>query len=185
MYGNIFVWGILMAMLIKAIMKKVKLSYIIDDKFQKSITGFLVDYLMLSALMAISLQVISDGIVPVLLTVVIVGSLTFFIVKYFAIRSDRFQYERFMCEFGIVTGTAATGMLLLRSVDPQFRTPVIHELAWWNILMMFTAIHVFLSQAGMPVTTFTVWYFIMIGMIVIFLVIMKLTKLWSFKKQID
>ena len=185
MYGNIFAWGILVAMLFKAIIKKVKLNYIIDDRFQKSITGFLVDYLMLSALMAISLAVISDGIVPVLVTVLITGVLTFFIVRYFALRTERNQYERFMCEFGIVTGTAATGMLLLRSVDPQFKTPVIQELAWWNVLQMFVALHIILSQVGMPVTAFTVWYFIIVAVIVVFLVILKVTKLWSFARQVE
>ena len=185
MYGNMFAWGIMVAMAIKAIMKKVKLNYIINDKFQKSITGFLVDYLMLSALMAISLKAISDGLIPVLIVVVSVGISTFFIVKYFALRTDRHQYERFMCEFGIVTGTAATGMLLLRSVDPQFETPVIQELAWWNILQMFIALPIVLSSFGLPVTQFVVWYFIIIGCLIVYLVLLKVFKLWNFKKQVD
>lgn len=175
LYGNMFVWGIFVAMLIRAILRKSGFGYVIDDQFQKSITGFLVDYLVLSALMAISLAVISDGIVPLLLNVLIVGVLTFFIVRFLALRSGDYQYERMMCEFGIVSGTAATGMLLLRSVDPQFKTPVIHELAWWNILQMLVGFHIFLSQAGMPVTNFLTWYIIIFAVIVVFLIAMKVT----------
>jgi|LGOV01.1.fsa_nt_gb ESS family glutamate:Na+ symporter len=181
LYGNMFVWGILFAMLFKAIIKKLKFGYMINGKFQKSITGFLVDYLMLSALLSISLAVIADGIVAVILTVIIVGTSTFFIVRYFSSKFGDNNYERFMCEFGIVTGTAATGMLLLRTVDPQFKTPVIQELAWWNILQMTVGWAIFMSQFGMPITQFWVWYAIIFVMILLFLLALRLFKLWKIK----
>lgn len=171
MYGNMFAWGILIAMLIKKILIKIKLNHIIDSKFQKSITGFLVDYLIVSALMAISLKQIQDGLLAMITTIVVVGVSTFFIVRYLAMRSGKYRYERMMCEYGIVTGTAATGMLLLRSVDPQFETPVIHELAWWNVLQMFAALPILTSQIGLPVTNFLAWYVVMIVAILIYLII--------------
>lgn len=182
MYGNIFAWGILVAMLIKTIIKKAKFGYIIDDQFQKSITGFLVDYLVLSALMAISLAVIKEGLIPMIINVLIIAFFTFFIVRFLALRSGKHSYERFMCEFGIVTGTAATGMLLLRSVDPQFKTPVIQELAWWNILQMVVGFHIFMSQFGMPVTTFALWYGIIFAVIIVFVVVMFITNTISLKR---
>ncbi len=185
MYGNMFAWGILVAMLIKAIMKKANLAYIIDDKLQKSITGFLVDFLMVSALMAISIQAIKEGLVAVLIVVLVTGISTFFLVRYFAKRSNAHQYERFMCEFGIVTGTAATGMLLLRSVDPQFETPVINELAWWNILQMFVALPIVTSQIGLPVTNFAAWFIVMVVAIIIYFVLMVIFKVYTFKAQVD
>jgi len=185
MYGNMFAWGILFAMLFKALMKKAKLGYIIDDKLQKSITGFLVDFLMVSALMAISLQAIREGLVAIVLVVLITGFSTFFLVRFFAKRSSAYQYERFMCEFGIVTGTAATGMLLLRSVDPQFKTPVINELAWWNILQMFVALPIITSQIGLPVTNFAAWFIIMFVAIIVYFVLLIVFKLFTFKAQVE
>ena len=39
-----------------------------------------------------------------------------------------------MAIFGVVTGTLSTGLLLLRLVDPEFRTGVAGELAFMNLL---------------------------------------------------
>ena len=180
LYGNIFVFGIIVANIIKVFLRKAKLTSIIDDKLQKSIIGFLVDYLVLSSLMAINLSIIMTNIVPVIINIVTIGILTFLIVRFLPLISGDHAYERFMCEFEIVTGTAATWMLLLRSVDPQFETPVIQELAWWNVLQLVFGIHITFSQIGMPLSNFWLWYFLMIIIIMIFLILIILT----FRKKI-
>ena len=178
-FGNMFAWGILVSFAIKKILRKFKFNYIIDTNIQSSITGFLVDFLMLSSLMAINLQLIKEGLLWVVLTVFVVATINFFVVRYFALRSGNHEYERFMTEFGITTGTAATGMLLLRVVDPQLKSPVVQELVWWNILNLIVGITVFMSQVALPVTNFWVWYGIIAGSIVVFLVLLKVFGLWG------
>jgi ESS family glutamate:Na+ symporter len=178
-FGNMFVWGILFATIGKKVLIKANMNAISDPKIQSSLAGLFVDFLMLSALMSINLTLVKDGLFAVLITIVIVAFLNFTIVKYFAKRSGPYGGERFLTEYGITTGTAATGLLLLRVVDPQFKTPVAKELVWWNLLQFVTGILIFTSQVGLPVTNFWLWYIILIISIIVFLVVLKVTKLWG------
>ncbi|MGM0436420.1 MAG: hypothetical protein ACQEQA_05150 [Bacillota bacterium] len=178
-FGNMFVWGILFATIGKKVLIKTNMNAISDPKIQSSLAGLFVDFLMLSALMSINLVLVRDGLFAVLVTIVIVAFLNFMIVSYFAKRSGPYGGERFLTEYGITTGTAATGLLLLRVVDPQFKTPVAKELVWWNLLQFVTGILIFTSQVGLPVTNFWLWYIILSVSIAVFLVVLKVTKLWG------
>ncbi|HRX58349.1 MAG TPA: hypothetical protein P5075_06195 [Eubacteriales bacterium] len=180
-FGNMFVWGILFAFLIKAILKKTKFTYVIDPGVQGSITGFLVDTLTVSAMLAINIKLVFTGLVPMLINIAVVFVVTFFLVRYFARRSGACANERFLAEFGIVTGTAATGLILLRIVDPQFKTPVAGEMVWWNILNLFVGILVILSQIAIPITNFWLWIGILTASIPVFLVLLKVFGLWGKK----
>ncbi|MBQ8772564.1 MAG: hypothetical protein IJZ28_05120, partial [Clostridia bacterium] len=40
--------------------------------------------------------------------------------------------EQFLCMFGMLTGTASTGIILLREADPHFKTPVADNLIYQN-----------------------------------------------------
>lgn len=181
-FGNMFVWGILFSFIIRAILRKTKFTYIVDPGVQGSITGFLIDVLTVSSMLAINLKLIFSGLGAMLINIAIICAATFFIVRYFARRSGAYEDERFLAEFGIVTGTAATGLILLRMVDPRFKTPVADEMIWWNILNLFVGILVVLSQIAMPVTNFRLWIGILAASVPVFLVLLKVLKLWGKKR---
>ncbi len=183
-FGNMFVWGILFAFLIKAILQRTKFTYIVDPGVQGSITGFLIDTLTISAMLAINIKLIYTGLVPMLINIAVICAVTFFLVRYFARRSGAYGNERFLAEFGIVTGTGATGLILLRIVDPQFRTPVAREMIWWNILNLLVGVLVILSQIAMPITNFGLWIGILAASIPVFLILLKVFGLWG-KKNAD
>ncbi len=64
------------------------------------------------------------------------GILTTILVVYFGKKLDSFGLERSAAIFGTVTGTIACGLLLLRIVDPEFKTPAAFEIAVMNILVL-------------------------------------------------
>lgn len=183
-FGNMFVWGILISFLVRAILRKTKFAYIIDPGVQGSVTGFLVDTLTVSAMLAINFKLVFTGIVPMLINIGVICAATFFIVLYFARRSGAYANERFLAEFGILTGTGATGLILLRIVDPQFKTPVAGEMVWWNILNLLAGILVILSQLAMPVVNFWLWIAILAASIPVFLILLKVFGLWR-KRNAD
>ena len=41
--------------------------------------------------------------------------------------------EQFVAMYGMLTGTASTGLVLLRELDPEFKTPVSDNLVYQNI----------------------------------------------------
>jgi ESS family glutamate:Na+ symporter len=40
--------------------------------------------------------------------------------------------EQFLAMYGMLTGTASTGVILLREIDPEFKTPVSDNLVYQN-----------------------------------------------------
>ena len=43
-----------------------------------------------------------------------------------------YEQEQFMAMYGMLTGTASTGIILLREIDPEFKTPVSDNLVYQN-----------------------------------------------------
>ncbi|MBU0969563.1 MAG: hypothetical protein KKC20_02895, partial [Proteobacteria bacterium] len=64
------------------------------------------------------------------------GALTLLVVVYLGRRLVSQTLERMVSIFGTVTGTATCGLLLLRIVDPEFKTTAVIELALMNLLVL-------------------------------------------------
>ena len=43
-----------------------------------------------------------------------------------------YQEEQFLCMYGMLTGTASTGIILLREIDSDFATPAAENLVYQN-----------------------------------------------------
>lgn len=160
LYSMMFVWGVLVANIVKFVFRLIKKDYLINRKVQGSITGVIIDFLMISAMMSISFAVISKYIGPLLITCLLVTTISIIVCWFFAKRTGKYGPERMMVILGIITGTAATGMLMLRVVDPYFETPVSEELVWWNILNNFSAIVLLLAPTA-PVIGISKWIIIL------------------------
>lgn len=156
LYNMMFVWGIFAANIVRAFMRKTGCDYLIDREVQTSITNFMTDTLIVACMMSISVQMISHYMVPILLVCIVTVGVTAATGYFFAARSGRYYAERFMALFGFATGTAVTGMLLLRMVDSEYTTPVAEEIVWWNILQMLTAIVMGIAVTA-PMIGFGTW----------------------------
>jgi len=55
---------------------------------------------------------------------------------YVGRRRSAYSLERTAAIFGVVTGTVSCGLLLLRIVDPDFKTPVAYEIAVMNVFAL-------------------------------------------------
>jgi len=64
------------------------------------------------------------------------GLVTTFIVIYLGRRLWDHNIERSVTIYGAVTGTVSSGLLLLRIVDPEFKTPVAVEVGLMNLFMV-------------------------------------------------
>lgn len=140
LYNMMFVWGIFAANIVRAFMRKTRCDYLIDRELQTSITNFMTDTLIVACMMSISIQMITHYMIPIILVCIVTVAVTAIVGFMFAVRSGEYYVERFMALFGFATGTAVTGMLLLRMVDSEYKTLVAEEIVWWNILQMLTAV---------------------------------------------
>ncbi|MDY6792507.1 MAG: hypothetical protein SWH54_14690 [Thermodesulfobacteriota bacterium] len=136
LWGFFFFFGLGIALIVKWLMKLTGTDYLADPGIQRRITGWSVDYLIVATVAAIQLQVIWDYILPIGLIAITNGVLTTLLVFHFGKKLDAFGLERSAAIFGTVTGTVSCGLLLLRMVDPEFKTPVAFEIAVMNIFVL-------------------------------------------------
>jgi ESS family glutamate:Na+ symporter len=109
--------------LLQAGAKLVHVDLLVDRDQMTRISGAALDYLALSAVATIQLSVVAANWMP--LTIMVVAGIvwTVFSVMFFSPRLFKEAwFERGIAEFGQATGVTATGLLLLRTVDPDNKT---------------------------------------------------------------
>ena len=108
---------------------------LIDLGLTRRIQNAALDFLVVAAIATIKIEVIMDGIVPLLMLVVIgiawnVGCLLWLARRVFP---DAW-FERAIAEMGQSMGVTATGLLLLRVVDPDYESPAADAFATKQLL---------------------------------------------------
>lgn len=119
----LFACAMICGALLSFIMKKLNMRDYIDRPTVNRISGVALDYLVCSAISTLSLKVFSLYMVPLIVTIlaVIVGNV---IVNFYFARKmfDVDWFERAMGSYGLESGVLATGLMLLRVIDPKFET---------------------------------------------------------------
>lgn len=133
MWGFFFIFGLLFAFLIRLLIEKLKIGHLVDPGIQRRVTGWSIDFLMVSTIMAIQLMVVWEYVVPIAVLSIVNGLLTTLAVIFLGKRLWSYHLERTAAVYGAVTGTVSCGLLLLRIADPDFKTPVAIEIAVMNV----------------------------------------------------
>ncbi|MCK5517760.1 MAG: hypothetical protein KAI39_12850 [Desulfobulbaceae bacterium] len=136
LWGFFFIFGLGIAYLVKGLMKAVDVVHLIDPGIQRRVTGWSIDYLIVATVSAIQLKVVWDNLLPIGLMSLTSGILTTLLVIYLGKKLDTFGLERSAAIFGTITGTVSCGLLLLRIIDPEFKTPVAFEIGLMNIFAL-------------------------------------------------
>jgi ESS family glutamate:Na+ symporter len=103
--------------------RAIGLRLFIDRDQMQRIAGTALDFLSLAAVATIQISVVAQNWQPLLILIVAGAVWTAGSVFWFAPRLfRRAWFERAVTEFGQATGVTATGLLLLRTVDPENKT---------------------------------------------------------------
>lgn len=109
--------------LLQIVAKLAKIDLLVDREQMTRISGAALDYLALSAVTTIQLSVVAANWMPLTIMVIMGIVWTVFAVMFFSPRLFKEAwFERGIAEFGQATGVTATGLLLLRTVDPDNKT---------------------------------------------------------------
>jgi len=113
-WGFFFIWALIIAYIVRRIMEKLRLDYLIDEESMRRITGLSVDFLVIAAITAISLTVVWTFIIPIVIISIVAGATTLIWILYFGQRLwDEYTLERITGLYGMETGTIATGVMLV------------------------------------------------------------------------
>lgn len=179
----LFMWCMFAAYIVKGIMRKLNLDYLINNTLQGRITGFFSDYLVVCAFMAIQLDIIGSWIIPILLVSVAGTVVTAVVCIFFCARlgSDH-DFERMLGVYGTSTGTTPSGVSLLRIVDPKLQTPTGEELGIMNMTMILSSLPMTLiTLAGLKVISLPVTCGGMLLSVVIYMILLKVFRVWKKK----
>lgn len=137
-FGFNFLIGVLTATLIKAFMKLLNKHGIVKKEY---INGFLMtrasnffyDLMVVAGIAAIRFGALKDywGVIAIM---GIVGLVITYIYNYIVAKTlfPEYTQEQFLVMYGMLTGTASTGIILLREIDGDFKTPAADNLVYQN-----------------------------------------------------
>jgi len=127
-WGFNFIFGVIAATLVKALLVFLKKKKVIKHKYINNyqmdrISGLAFDLMIIAGVAAIEIHNIKNYL-WIILALTIVGTIvTFFYVKFITKHCFKgLNHHMFLVNFGTLTGTASNGMILLREVDSSFET---------------------------------------------------------------
>lgn len=126
--GSAFLFGIFIAMGLRGFLRFLdkrghRANVLIDDYMMNNISSFSLNVMITASIMAIQIQMIKNYLLPLILLIIVGTIITFVMCHYlgrYVFKHNPIHYSIAM--FGMLTGVAATGLALLRGVDPNLET---------------------------------------------------------------
>ena len=156
LYGFNFLIGVLVATGVKKFVgvledKGYLKKHYFNDFIMIRLRNVFYDVMVVAGIAAIRISTMK-GYLGVLLIICIVGAILTFAYNYFVSRIlfKDYQDEQLVAMYGMLTGTASTGVVLLRELDPYFETPVSDNLIYQNFPAIIFGLPLMLIAAQAP-----------------------------------
>ena len=146
-YNLFFFHGLVVCVLMRTAIDRAGFGHMIDDNTQRRITGSSVDFMVVATLMSIEFGLLTTFLAPILLVAIAVSVGTALLCYVAGRNLGNLGVERALTIFGCCCGSTGTGLLLLRILDPDMRTPIAKELAFFNIAILVGAFHILTLMA--------------------------------------
>ena len=175
-YGFNFLLGVLAATLTKSFVYKLYDKKILKKKYMNTflmtrIRNFFFDIMVVAGIAAIQLNTLGNYL-WILFALGILGLCGTYMYNHFVakILFKDYSQEQFLGMFGMLCGTASTGIILLREVDPDFNSPVADNMVYQNfpaILFGFPLMILATMAPEQPMLSFgiLVGYFALLNLI--------------------
>lgn len=173
-FGFNFLLGVLSATLIKVILKFLKKKSIVKKEYTNNFLmtrtcNFFFDIMVVAGIAAIRLDIL-EKYWGIILLLGVVGLVITYVYNYFVAKKlfPVYQEEQFLTMYGMLTGTASTGIILLREIDGEFKTPAADNLVFQNFPAMVFGFPLMLLATLAPVRpVFT------LGILIAFFIVMN------------
>ena len=137
-YGFNFLLGVLTATLVKAVMNFLRRKKLLRRDHTNSFlltraSNFCFDVMVVAGIAAIRLSALEDywGIILIMGIAGLVVTYAYNHVVAHTLFSE-YPEEQFLMMYGMLTGTASTGTILLREIDSEFKTPASDNMVYQN-----------------------------------------------------
>lgn len=138
-FGFNFLIGVIMALLVKLAINKLRKHNIFKHECSNNflltrISNFFFDLMVVSGIAAIRIETILNYWGALIALGVIGLVITYAYNRFIAKKLfPNYFEEQFLAMYGMLTGTASTGIILLREIDAEFETPAADNLVYQNL----------------------------------------------------
>ncbi|HAX87191.1 MAG TPA: sodium:glutamate symporter [Cyanobacteria bacterium UBA11370] len=134
-YVPLFPIALIGGIIVQLIMERLGIAPLIIRPLMNNIAGVALDIVVVTALATISLNVLENNLGPFL--ILSLGGITWNVFGFLYLAPRLFPsywFERGICDMGQSMGVTATGLLLLRMVDPDNRSGAFESFAYKQLL---------------------------------------------------
>jgi len=163
-------------LIIQHVFQRLRIAPLIDGDQMKRISGASLDFLVVSAIATIRIEVVLQNWLPLLILIGSGALLSVMMVLFVAPRLFRNAwFERAIADFGQSLGVTATGLLLLRTVDPENKTEaaaafgykqLLHEPFMGGGIVTALALTLVFSIGWVPVFIVSTVFFLFWGILI-------------------
>ncbi len=186
-YGFNFLIGVITASLVKVFMSLLKKANIAKKQYTNNfllnrLSNFFFDLMIVAGIAAIRLDLIKDYW-AVLLIIGVVGLVITYIYNKIVAKSlfNEYEDEQFLAMYGMLTGTASTGVILLREIDGELKTPAFDNLVFQTIpAIVFGLPMLFVATIAPKMPEITL--LILVGYFIVLNLILFRSKIFKKKK---
>ena len=134
LWGFNFIIGSMLAAGCRSVFMGLRKVKLMNRQYQNNyllsrISGFLFDVMIICGIASINIDDLKGYWVPFIIMAVAGGVTTFLYIMFISKKIFKgYVYEGFFSMYGMLTGTISSGVLLLREIDPQMKTPAANNL---------------------------------------------------------
>lgn len=134
LWGFNFIIGSAIAIACRSLFKRLRYVKWMNHQYQNNyllsrISGLAFDIMIVAGIAGINIEDLSGYWLPFILMALLGGIGTFVYLLYMCKKIyPGYEYEGFFSMFGMLTGTISSGVLLLREIDPDMKTPAANNL---------------------------------------------------------
>lgn len=178
-YGFNFLLGVLSGTLVKTVINACRKRNIIHRSYTNDFlltraTNFFYDIMVTASIAAIRMGIIGKYW-AVLLVLGIVGLVVTYIYVRFVCHKlfPAYAEQQFLAMYGMLTGTASSGVILLREIDGDFKTPVADNLVYQNFPAMVFGFPILLLATMAPTKPYLTLTIVFVFMIAINILLLR------------
>ena len=138
-YGFNFLLGVAAAAIVKAVLNFLNRKGLVrrkhtNDFLMTRCSNFFYDLMVVAGVAAIRLGIL-ESYWGIMLVLGVVGLVITYIYNLFVAKKlfPEYPQEQFLMMYGMLTGTASTGIILLREIDGDFKTPAADNMVYQNL----------------------------------------------------
>ncbi len=188
-YGFNFLIGVMVATGVKKLLsvleeKKILKKNYVNDFLMIRLRNVFYDVMVVAGISAIRVSTM-EGHVGVLIVICVIGAILSFAYNWLISRVlfKGYQDEQLVAMYGMLTGTASTGIILLRELDPEFETPVSDNLVYQNFPAIIFGLPLMLIAAQAPENPEGTWFVALAFFMVLNIILFRSKITGLFKKK--